>query len=578
MTDAPTPTPPARGLRTTAWIAALFSIVVGALMIANNLRDRTVSLVDASELTALKEQLANSPRDEALKTEIRQLDLTVRRNFFRRKQFSAAGAVLLIAGIVVFVLVSRLLAASRRQLPMPTGPRDEAAGEERGAAQARWSIAAAAVMLGSAALTLITGPGSGLTAAAVAALGSEDGPSSKAAPTYPSAAELAQNWPRFRGPGGLGRAPSAELPTSWDGAKGEGIRWKTAIPAPGKNSPVIWGNRLFITGATEDKREVFCYDLESGELVWRKSVFTIAGTRAEPPEVMEDTGYAAPTAVADGQRVTVMFANGDIAAFNFSGKQLWATNLGVPDNVYGHAASLVQWQDVILVQFDQAGEEDGLSAMLALDAASGDTLWDVSRPVANSWATPILIAPDGGEQLITAGAPWVISYDPVSGTELWRANCLSGDVGASPVFGAGMVLVGSTYAKGAAISPDGEEDVTESHIAWTVEEGLPDTCSPVTDGERLYFIDAGYLWAYAVADGKKLFDHSLGADFTASPSLVGDQVWLLSNDGVMIMVKAADAYQEVGRAELGEACFASPAFHGNRIYIRGDKHLYCIGE
>ena len=385
-------------------------------------------------------------------------------------------------------------------------------------------------------------------------------------------------WPRFRGPGGLGISAYANLPQRWNGRIGEGILWKTAVPLPGENSPVVWKDRVFLTGANESRREVYCYHAHSGRLLWRRPVSTL-GSGAEPPEVMEDTSFAAPTAAVDGERVYALFANGDLACFDLSGHAVWARSLGTPDNVYGHASSLLVHEGMLLVQYDQGEAEDAKSALLALDARTGETIWEVPRPVPNSWTTPIVIDTGEGKRIIAAADPWVIAYDALSGVELWRANCLGGDVAPSPVYGADLVFVVNADAKLAAIRPGGADDVTKTHIAWEAEDyDLPDIASPLATDEFVFLLSTGgTLSCLAARDGTKLWTAELKAGFRASPSLAADRLYLLSEDGVTFIVAAERQYRLLGRCELGEPANTSPALVDGRIYVRGKRHLYCIG-
>jgi outer membrane protein assembly factor BamB len=396
---------------------------------------------------------------------------------------------------------------------------------------------------------------------------------------YPSQEEIQKNWPRFRGPGGLGISAYTNVPSSWNGETGANILWKTPIPLPGENSPIVWDNRVFLTGATEYESEVYCFDADSGKLLWKKAVENVPGNTLETPEVMEDTGFAAPTATTDGQRVYAIFANGDLICFDFDGNRVWAKNLGLPDNMYGHASSLTIYQNLLLVLFDQGGADDDLSKLIAFDAVSGRTVWEALRQVPNSWASPIVINTGEREEIITCANPWVIAYEPATGKELWRADCLDGDVAPSPVYANGLVFATNEYAYLAAIRPGGEGDVTETHIAWKAEDNLPDICSPLSNGELIFLLTSyGILTCYDAQDGMLVWEQDLEASFKPSPSLVGDKVHLMSEEGVTFIIAAAREYKELGRAELGEYVHASPAFVDGRIYIRGKENLYCIGN
>ena len=392
--------------------------------------------------------------------------------------------------------------------------------------------------------------------------------------------QISENWPGFRGPGGLGISAYTNVPADWNGKTGDGILWKTRVPLPGNSSPVIWGDRIFLSGGDPNELQVFCFDAVSGRLLWTGDVKRAPlKSDEEPFEVMEDTGFAAPTVVTDGRRVYAIFATGDIGCFDFDGKRIWTRSLGIPDSSYGYASSLAMYRNLVLIQFDQGGPDDGISRLIALDGVTGQTVWETKRPVPNSWSSPIVTKVGNQFQLITCGDPWVIAYDPAKGTELWRAKCLYGDIAPSPVYANGLVFAIEPYSKLVAVRPDGRGDVTETHIAWSLDEGAPDICSPVSNGELIFLLATeGLLSCYKVEDGTKLWEQDLRENFLASPSLVGDKLYLLAEEGVMFIVQAGAEYKELTRCELGEDCHASPAFADGRIYIRGLENLYCIGK
>ena len=178
-----------------------------------------------------------------------------------------------------------------------------------------------------------------------------------------------------------------------------------------------------------------------------------------------------------------------------------------------------------------------------------------------------------------SSSPALIAYNPTDGTELWRVNCLTGDIAPSPIYANGLVFVIEPYSKLVAIKADGKGDVTKTHIAWVSEEGGPDICSPVSNGELIFTLATeGLLECYNVSDGKKLWEKDLQEYFLASPSLVGNNLYLLSEKGNMFIAEFGPEYKELAKCELGEKCHASPAFADGRIYIRGINNLYCIGS
>ena len=595
----------------TALIAAAFSTIVSLLLIIDAADRLTKIPLDSPEFLQLKEQFADAPNDEALKQQLRDLDLALREEYFREQQFTKTGVFLLLAGIGVMLVTGRLAANLQRKLPMPavknTGPDADELLSRRGV----WSVAALVLVLIATAWGMNASHPSSLpdSPAELAALLAADEqppadasigapsldphmaatdkqPAAKAPqpqlPALPSPEDFRRNWPSFRGPEGSGMSAYAAAPTKWDGTADEGFLWKTAVPLPGVNSPIIWNDRVFLSGATEEKREVYCFDANTGKILWQQPVAKTDAANDTPIKVSEDTGYAAPTMATDGRAVFAIFADGDLAAFDLGGKQLWQRSFGVPKNNYGHAASLVTHNGRVIVQFDQGSAKDELSKLSSFDGVTGEPVWEKSRNVPASWSSPIIALHDGKPLLITAGDPCVIAYNPDSGEEIWRAECLKrAEVGPSPVYADGMVFAGNDNALFAAIRADGSGDVTKTHILWTIDTGLPDTCSPlVVDDFVLLLTSYGTLSCYDKKEGgDPLWEEDLGADFISSPGIAGGNVYVFSTEGKTHILKpTADECQKVAEAELGEECVTSPAFQDGRIYIRGKEHLFCIGK
>ena len=559
----------------SAVVAGAFSAMVFGALIANHLRGRNdVGPLESPQLDGLRLALMSNPKDEQLKERIRAVDLDLRRAFFGRLQLAEGGAYMLLVGAVALLLTLKWTFSHRQTLPMPAMDAPPPDLDRRTARKSFRSVVAAGAVFGL--LGLI-----GATYRPAPPPAVVPGPIVVAddAPTWPSDEEIRKHWPRFRGPGGSGRVSYDNIPTSWDGKAGRGILWKSPVPLAGHNSPIVWAGRVFLSAADKQKRQVYCFHADSGKLLWTGDVAIAAAGHSL--EVMDDTGYAAPTMATDGKRVFAMFANGDVACFDFDGKRIWARDLGVPDNTYGHASSLVVYHDRLLVLYDQAHVSDGKSELLALNAATGKPVWEMARPVAASWITPIIIDMGGRRQLITCSDPWLIAYDPQSGKELWKAKVLGGEMAPSPVFASGLVFAIVPYNKLLAVRAGGQGDVTKSCVAWSARDGLPDINSPVCDDRHVYLADAGLITCYAQKDGKIVFEHELeGSEdaFNASPTLVGDKLYLLDVTGVTFIGRVGEKYEPIARSELHEKTHASPAFVSGRIYIRGDKHLFCIGD
>ncbi|MEO6784648.1 MAG: PQQ-binding-like beta-propeller repeat protein [Chthoniobacteraceae bacterium] len=393
----------------------------------------------------------------------------------------------------------------------------------------------------------------------------------------PTPEEYRANWPRFRGPDGGGVYAKGDVPLTCDVKTGANIAWIADVPAAGFSSPVVWGDRVFLSGGDAEKREVMCFDVQSGKLLWERAVPKTAGS-PENFEVPDQCGMAASTVATDGRRVYAMFADGDLAALKFDGEVAWSKSLGVPKNQYGYATSLLTWQDRVIVQFDQGEADDKLSKIFAFDSATGAKVWEKPRPVGESWATPIVFDAAGKPQLVTLGNPWVISYAPKDGAELWRAECLDGEVTPSPVFAGGTLFIISPTHTLMPIRPDGAGDVTKTHIGWKAEDGIPDVTGPVSNGELVFVVDSsGVITCYDAKDGKKQWEHELGDECNASPSIAGNRLYVITKKGTLVVAEAAREFKELGRSSLGEQVFASPAFAQGRMFVRGVKHLICIG-
>jgi outer membrane protein assembly factor BamB len=385
---------------------------------------------------------------------------------------------------------------------------------------------------------------------------------------------ILRNWTNFRGPGANGHAVHANPPLNWSVEEGKNILWKTKVPKPGMSSPVIWENRLFLTGADESSRQIYCFETDTGELLWQHDVDGIPGSppKDKLPDVMDAAGLAAPTVTTNGRYVAAIFATADLVCVNMEGKRIWAKNLGVPDNPYGHASSLISHKNLLFVQYDQKDN----SKLLAFDLASGNPVWQVKRG-AISWSSPILIDNDGRMELILTNSKAADGYDPKTGKLLWHVECLSGDVAPSAAYADGVVFVANEYACASAI--DVGNHGSEPKILWQWDEILPEAASPLAN-EHYLILPSGYgaVTCLDAKTGKVFWEHEFDDGFYSSPILVNDRVYVIDLSGRMQIFKMDDEFELLGTSEIGEDAYATPAFVGDRIYIRGVTHLFCIEE
>jgi len=547
-----------------ALIAIVFAALLSVLMIVNYIQTTSVDPLNSKALAQLMLQLQQNPADTELKEQIRALDLLARKAYFIHQWQLRTGGYLLFAFVLAFLLSLKYMRSLQASLPNLTDGEPPVDTWEN-TLLSRKSVVYGGLGLFALAFVLGVLSENSLTSAGIET-------SSAAAPEtdYPSIDDMRNNWPGFRGPEGIGIAYQSEAPTEWDGREDKNILWKISLPHPGFNSPILWGKKLFLSGADRTSQAVYCIDADSGAMLWQTELNDIPGSPPERPQTTEDTGFAAPTLTTDGTRVFAIFATGDMACLDFEGNRVWAKNLGMPDNHYGHASSLISYQDLVLIQFDQ----NIGGYLLALNSATGDLVYDVERETAISWASPILVNTGNRDEVILNSNPFVISYDPRTGRELWRVRCMQGEIAPSPAYADGMVFVVNEYARMAAIKLGPEPEV-----AWEYLDDLSEVSSPLA-AKGLVLMPASYgtVTCLDAATGEQLWFQDFDEGFYSSPVLVGDNVYLMDMMGVMYIFKAEREYQLVGQCDLGERAMTIPAFMHDRIYVRGEKHLFCIGK
>jgi outer membrane protein assembly factor BamB len=524
---------------------------------------READPIQQTALLHLKQAASRHVQDDALKEAFRDVDEQARSVFYRARALQRRGVlVLLVAGTIGLAAIHGILRLSRRP-PLPGQSPDEA--DPTGTLVRRGVLAAAitaglfVVVLSHRVATEVTPPGRASASAGV-----------QAVPERAFDAEPAQ-WPAFRGVGGLGLA-AGTAPTDWDGPSGRNVLWKLRPPRGGFSSPIVWDDRLYLTGADEQARELYCFDALDGRLLWTVAASDIVGSPAKLPEVAQDTGFAAPTPVTDGQRVVAIFATGDILASAPDGTRLWARNLGLPDNPYGHGSSLVIHRGRVLVQYDHFGQ----ARFIALDAASGDTLWEQSRDVQASWASPVLVRDAERVVALLNAEPLAEAFDAETGERLWSCRCMGGEVAPSPAYSSGLAFFTTDYVVLAGIHLRGEQAGT---VAWETNEELPDVSSPLAVQNLLFVATAaGIVSCYEAATGKLHWRQETDEGYYASPVAAAGMVYLTDRKGRTRIFKAAETWSPVAECVLGEAVVSTPAFAGGRLYLRSTENLYCIGN
>lgn len=549
--------------------SAMIALVAATVLVMARPSVRGKDFLATGELAQLKQQYALNPKDTALAERIRRLDLDLRQRYFLHLTMSRYGNWVLLGCLVVFVASVKAATWLRRPRPRIGAKHPDFQGELR---RTTWRKVAVGVM----AAILVAGA---LTPAAIEAYIR----ATTVPPPPPHVADpalAAKYWPQFRGPGSQGRGVYDNVPMTWDAPAGKNVLWRSAVPLPGKGSPVIWGDRLFLTGGTRETREVYGYDAKTGSLLWITAIADLPGSPVQMKPPYEETGWAASTPVCDDRHVAAIFANGDLACLDHDGKIVWAKAMGAPSNQYSHGSSLAIWRNLVIVLWDQGKLEEYMSKIYAFDINSGRIVWQKRRPVAESWATPAIVNVAGREQLVTAARPWLISYDPATGAELWRARTLEdGDVASTPVGAGDTVFSVCAESFLAAVRADGSGDVTETKLLWKSNDGLTDLTSPLTNGELLWTIETGgRLTCFDAKTGKVIYAQKVEGSHNASPSLCAGKLWLMNLKGQVFVCEAGREFKLLHTNELGETAYASPAFQDGRIYLRGKRNLYCMAE
>jgi outer membrane protein assembly factor BamB len=417
-----------------------------------------------------------------------------------------------------------------------------------------------------------------------------------------SAAASFAEWANWRGPNQSGVAEAKGLPAEWSATRN--IAWKTAIPGRGHSSPVVWGNRVFLTTAMEgadvlpdvkpvrhklgpqdpfihpqsvgaDRKytlKVLAIDAETGRIIWERTAYE--GTVYDQRH--QKNTYATPTPATDGKHIYVSFESQGVYCYDFDGRLVWKASVGgIATLGMGPGTSPVLVDNVVVVLCDQDEGRD--SFLIALSKADGKVVWKTKRNIAVTWTTPLPVRVDGKMQLIVSGGRAVAAYDTKSGEELWRAPGLEGTVVNSPVAGAGLVFatVGFPNKLVLALRPEGGE-----RVAWRYEKGTAYVPSAIVYGEYLYILtDAGLITCLEAKSGKVVYEGKRLPDpgrVSASPVAFDGKLLLVSEDGDAYVIRAGPEFAVQAKNSLEEPVFASPAICGRAIYLRGATHLYRI--
>ncbi len=394
------------------------------------------------------------------------------------------------------------------------------------------------------------------------------------------------DWPQFRGTGGQGISSCEGLPLRWSSKKN--IAWKVPIPGFGLSSPVIVGDRIWLTTAVDaDKTlHVLCLDAASGELLFDTEAFRKESFWG----IHWKNSHATPTPVIVGDRCYVHFGSHGTIALNLDGEVLWRTEIPYYHH-HGPGSSPVVVDETLIIPCDgyaQSFYDDrkmsGVTSpqfVVGLDTATGAIRWKAAREGAHSYATPLVIEVGGQKQVVAPGGNRVVAYDPVSGEELWFVRYEGYSLVPRPVFGHGLVFICTGYDNPVlmAIRPEGEGNITSTRVVWKSTTAVPLNPSPILVGDDLYTIsDIGVISSYQAATGKLNWRRRVGGNHSASPVFAAGRLYFLNETGETTVVAADAKYQVLARNRLRGKTLSSLSVSGKAIFLRTDKHLYRIEE
>ncbi len=542
-----------------AKVTVAFMIIVAVIMIMQYIQLKKISPESSTLLPSLRTELSSDRKNNVLRAQIRELDLLTRRAWFTGQDQLRSGGLLLLGagGVLIVTLIILGLTAEKRVAEKISSPITE---PKRSGLLIALALTGCGLFIGALAVAFISDIGNNGKKIVVPL------------PVQPiSIDEFYANWPCFRGPDARGVAPDKKLFTDWDIPTGRNLLWKVKVPRQGFSSPILWGDKLFVTGGDKKAREIYCYNANSGKLLWTHSASDIPGSPAKLPKVTGDTGFAASTPATDGRRIFAAFATGDLICVDFQGNRVWAKNLGVPKNPYGYSSSLLTTPNKLIVQYDD--EERQL--LLAFDSATGRELWRQQRKALISWSSPIKIEVTGRDQIVILTCESVEGFDLETGKQLWREDCMSGEVATSATFAGGRVLVANDNAVAAAIDP------VKGEILWENDEiDLPDVSSPIALGDMMFiFTSGGIAECVNAKTGELLWEHELEDGFYNSPLLVGNQIIVIDKTGIAFIIKPdAKKFILERTCNVGEMVVATPVPGKDKLWLRGVQYLYCVGK
>jgi outer membrane protein assembly factor BamB len=429
------------------------------------------------------------------------------------------------------------------------------------------------------------------------------------------AASAKGSWPTFRGPQASGIAEGQDLPDEWSGKTGQNILWHTPIPGLAHSSPIVWGNRVFVTSAissdpkasfrpglygdgdaSKDRSKhrwmLYAIDKQNGKVMWERVAY-----EGEPLDKRHIKGtYANSTPATDGRIVVAWFGSQGVYAYDVNGTFLWKVDLGrldfgaydIPTYEWGSASSPIIWKDLVILQCDTQTD----SFIIALNANTGETVWKTDRDEVPSWGTPTIATTSKGEELIANASNFIRGYDPRTGKELWRLGHSSKITAPTPIFAGDILVVASgraperpifvvkAGARGDLTLPEGK--TSSDAVIWSRTGRGSYMPTPLIYNGILYVLaNNGTFDAYNLKTGDEIYRQRLptiGSGFSASPVASDGKIYLSNEDGEILVVSAGEKFNHLATNSMGELLMATPALSDGVMYVRSAASLFAIGR
>jgi len=385
---------------------------------------------------------------------------------------------------------------------------------------------------------------------------------------------VVQDWPQFRGPTGQGVSEERGLPLTWSESKN--IRWKVAIPGRGWSSPVIQGDRVWLTTATEEGKSLraIAIDRNTGAILQNIEVFRLKSAKLANSK----NSFASPTPIIEGDRIYLHFGAFGTACITQTGEIVWKTKLEYDNGQHGTGGSPIIYEDLLILSCDG----NDVQFVVALDKATGKVRWKKAREGYQAYTTPLVVSLPDGDQVISPGAFRAIAYEPRTGKEIWHVKYGEGFSNVPrPVYGHGLVFIctGFQQASLLAVQPTGRGDVTRSKVAWRLDRGVSLTPSPLLVGDELYLVtDNGIATSIDAKTGEELWRARLGGNHSASPIYADGRIYFLSEEGESVVIAPGRKLQHLATNQLDGPTLASMAVSSGSIFIRSATHLYRISN